>query len=341
MFESSPPASGAIHLAIPRIEVGDLTPAEPCLVEQALRPWEILCLPTSRNYGYRMSYLRTSSMILYREDYWGSLRLRGLGPNNMLAIAVPIRPAPDTLYWKSAIALSGFPCMLPGVLDVAFATGQKHYILLLEMSLVRKCLTEANYNKLIHLASQRFLPTPSAAACRFRAWLDRVFSEVRSRPEMLQYFPVIECLESDVIDNLVTTIDLDSVNPYPADRLTRRTNGLRHALAYLNAHSHEGLTIGRLSQEIGISQRTLQRAFQDTFDISARQYMRMRRFHAVRRALLAAPQGSVSVTHIAHSHGFYELGRFAVDYRNLFGERPSETLATSPKPFTLRSLKIE
>jgi len=69
--------------------------------------------------------------------------------------------------------------------------------------------------------------------------------------------------------------------------------------------------------------------------------MRMRRFHAVRRALLAARQGSVNVAHIAHSHDFYELGRFAVDYRNLFGERPSETLAISRKPLTLRSLKIE
>lgn len=312
-------------------------PSEPCLIEQALRPWELLCMPTSRHYGYRMSYLKTPSMILYRENYWGSLRLRGLGPNNMLAIAVPIRPAPGSLYWKSAFALSGFPCMLPGVLDVAFAASQKHFILLLEMSLLRKCLQEADYTNLINLASLRFLPAAATATYRFRDWLGRVFSEVRSRPEMLQHAPVIECLESDVIDNLMTTIDPDSINPHLADRLTRRTIGLRHALEYLNAHAYEGLTIGRLSQEIGISQRTLERAFRDTFDISARQYMRMRRFHAVRRALLTARPGSVSVAYIAHSHGFYELGRFAVDYRNLFGERPSETLAVSRNPLTLRS----
>ena len=332
MCEPLSAANGANHPAIPAIEVGDLTPSEPCLVEQALRPWELLCMPTSRHYGYRMSYLKTPSMILYREDYWGSLRLRGLGPNNMLAIAVPLRPAPDSLYWKSAIALSGFPCMLPGVLDVAFAPGQMHFILLLELCLLRRCLPEATYDNLIHLASLRFLPAAAAATSRFRDWLGRVFSEVRSRPEMLQHYPVIECLESDVIDHLVTTIALDSVKPNPADRLTRRTIGLRHALEYLNAHAYEGLTIDQLSQEIGISQRTLERAFRDTFDISARQYMRMRRFHAVRRALLTARKGNVSVAHIAHSHGFYELGRFAVDYRNLFGERPSETLAASRSP---------
>jgi len=88
-----PPANGANQPAIPRIEAGDPTPSEPCLVEQALSPWELLCLPTSHHYGYRRCYLKTSSMILYREDYSGFLRLRGLGPSNMLAVAVPIQRA--------------------------------------------------------------------------------------------------------------------------------------------------------------------------------------------------------------------------------------------------------
>jgi transcriptional regulator GlxA family with amidase domain len=32
------------------------------------------------------------------------------------------------------------------------------------------------------------------------------------------------------------------------------------------------------------------------------------------------------VTQIATDHGFWELGRFSVNYRAIFGEVPSETL---------------
>jgi transcriptional regulator GlxA family with amidase domain len=45
-----------------------------------------------------------------------------------------------------------------------------------------------------------------------------------------------------------------------------------------------------------------------------------------RQALLASDSEEDKVTVIAAKLGFTELGRFAVRYRELFGERPSETL---------------
>jgi AraC-like DNA-binding protein len=54
-------------------------------------------------------------------------------------------------------------------------------------------------------------------------------------------------------------------------------------------------------------------------------YLTLRRMHLVRRALLRA-DSSTTITRIATDHGFWELGRFSVAYRTLFGETPSESL---------------
>jgi len=55
-------------------------------------------------------------------------------------------------------------------------------------------------------------------------------------------------------------------------------------------------------------------------------YLWLRRMQLARRSLLSADPAIKTVTEIATAHGFGELGRFAVEYRTLFGESPSATL---------------
>ena len=58
-------------------------------------------------------------------------------------------------------------------------------------------------------------------------------------------------------------------------------------------------------------------------------YLWLRRMHLARRALAAATSDGLTVTGVAADYGFGELGRFAVEYRTLFGESPSLTLKRS------------
>src|ERR1700733_9523274 len=59
--------------------------------------------------------------------------------------------------------------------------------------------------------------------------------------------------------------------------------------------------------------------------VSPTQYLVLRGMHAVRRSLLKGDPAMARVTTIATEHGFWELGRFAHKYRQIFGETPSKT----------------
>ena len=84
--------------------------------------------------------------------------------------------------------------------------------------------------------------------------------------------------------------------------------------------------IAALCRELAISERVLRDAFYRVRGLPPYRCLQMLRLSEVRRALMSAGGQSVTVTEIATSLGFVELGRFSVEYRKMFGESPSKTL---------------
>jgi len=102
---------------------------------------------------------------------------------------------------------------------------------------------------------------------------------------------------------------------------------------YLEAHSDRPLYLPEICESIGVSERTLRGVCEEHLGMGPIRFLALRRMHLVQLALSRAEASSVTVTRIATDHGFWELGRFSVAYRALFGEMPSETLRRKPEPF--------
>ena len=118
-------------------------------------------------------------------------------------------------------------------------------------------------------------------------------------------------------------------DPGPKIGLTAATSALPadliRALDWLRGHLSEPVQLDRLAEVSGATPRTLERHFREFLGTTPLGWIRRMRLARARQALLhAGPQDTV--TDIALSNGFAQLGRFAADYRRAFGELPSKTM---------------
>lgn len=129
-----------------------------------------------------------------------------------------------------------------------------------------------------------------------------------------------------VVDSIATgKVDLgcDRATGRP---LRSRAEIIRGACAVVEAHAGRSLQVNELADTVGVSLRTLSNAFREQLGVSPRYFIRAYTLNAARRALRMGEPGGVKVSEVAARLGIWEWGRFARDYRQLFGELPSETL---------------
>ena len=103
-------------------------------------------------------------------------------------------------------------------------------------------------------------------------------------------------------------------------------NYLRRAEEFIAANLTNPPSLDKIARVADVSVSTLTRSFQRRYGVSPMAFMKQRRLEMVRGQLLTARDEGKTVTVIATKYGFFHLGQFAVDYRKMFGELPSETL---------------
>jgi AraC family ethanolamine operon transcriptional activator len=124
---------------------------------------------------------------------------------------------------------------------------------------------------------------------------------------------------------LMGAVDADdgplSRNPAARRRLVAAAD------AHIRARIAQPIYTSDLCAALRVSPSTLSEAFASVLGVSPHRYLKLRRLGLVRAALSAPGAPEPLVKSIALAHGFWHLGQFARDYRQLYGEAPSETLA--------------
>jgi AraC-like DNA-binding protein len=104
---------------------------------------------------------------------------------------------------------------------------------------------------------------------------------------------------------------------------------VREAEQLMKEYAAQAPTILEIADRIGVTARTLSEGFRRFRGITPHDFLKRQRLAALREALLVAQPGD-SVAGIAGARGYANLGILAANYRQQYGESPTETLRNRP-----------
>lgn len=100
-----------------------------------------------------------------------------------------------------------------------------------------------------------------------------------------------------------------------------------HTCALIRHNLHHIFSLEEMCTHAGVRPRTLQTSFRQVLGISPIRFARESRLNAVQLRLTRARGAETLVKALAIEHGFFHAGHFWQEYRAMFGECPSTTLA--------------
>ncbi len=120
---------------------------------------------------------------------------------------------------------------------------------------------------------------------------------------------------------------LASANPISnIDKSFARTKALKKVIELVEEAPMEYPSLAELSSAANVSERTLQYLFKDKFGVSPSAFIKNTKLNHIYKYLKKNSIHSNSINNIANQYGLWHMGQFAKDYKNLFGELPSETI---------------
>jgi AraC-like DNA-binding protein len=117
-----------------------------------------------------------------------------------------------------------------------------------------------------------------------------------------------------------------AVGPSPHDRTDHKPVLLRRAMQYMDANANNDIGLADIAEAVHVTPRAVQYMFRRHLETTPLQYLRRLRLHYAHQELLSADHSHSTVTDIAARWGFAHTGRFAVLYRQTYGQSPHTTL---------------
>jgi AraC-like DNA-binding protein len=171
-----------------------------------------------------------------------------------------------------------------------------------------------------------FRPVDYAAARLWKDTIEYVKNCVLARDDTATPLVLGHCSRLLAAVTIATFPNTMVPEPASYDRADSGPALLRRAIAYMEANAGNDIALADVATAVHVTPRAVQYMFRRHLDTTPLQYLRRMRLDYAHRDLLTAERSDQTVTQIAARWGFMHTGRFAVLYRQAYGQSPHETL---------------
>ena len=283
--------------------------------------------------GWRISELTGHCAVSHRRRSTGSMTVDEVAIQGRLTLEIPaadaivvIQPRAGSLSVAGGPpATADFPILVAhGMSCVLHCNGARFDVVVLAADVLHTVAAEW------HTAlSQRtqFLKRRPRSRAAVRAWhraLDYVLTTLASTDTVRQ--PMIAAgMASLLAGALLECYPSNLTEQDPASDVALPET-LKEAVSFIHRHTTEDIGINDVAAAVHLTPRAVQYLFRRQLDTTPTEYMRRVRLRRAHQELIAATTGTSTVTEIAQRWGFAHTGRFAVLYRQTYGQSPHNTL---------------
>ncbi|BBZ45337.1 helix-turn-helix transcriptional regulator [Mycobacterium parmense] len=186
---------------------------------------------------------------------------------------------------------------------------------------------------------------PLSQQTRFLSWRPRSRADVRAFHRALDY--VAQSLASPdtaqqplIVAAMTPLLAAALLECYPSNVAGRDPDGdpalpgtLKDAVSFIHRHAAGEVGINDVAAAVHLTPRAVQYLFRRQLGTTPTEYMRRLRLNRAHQELTAGSTATTTVTEIAQRWGFAHTGRFAVLYRQTYGQSPHTTLRQSMSRF--------
>jgi AraC family ethanolamine operon transcriptional activator len=305
------------------VKSGVITVSDVEELNYAVWPWELVMRQLSMGRLHAsLNFLNLDGLLLNRERWSHRVFATGATPPGYLALAGPC--GERTFKWcGEEIDSRHFACGF-GKTDTEFLTSDRsdHWVLLVPLDRITDRIGEA---AVADAARQRHvLQVDPTVSRQIHASVEAVRWIFGRHEHLLDDHRLVDAAVSGLLDGVGTLLIGANAEGGPSTP-RKRYLAFRRAQHLVDELTNP-ISVPELAKAVGVSRRVLERGFQETVGVSPQRYLRWNRMNRLHRELRDAHSPEATVTQLAIRWGFTEVGRLAGEYRQMFGQLPSETL---------------